>query len=293
MKGYLTDIALTIVTIALFSVLFSAFPCLGATCTKGTYNLNVSGNANGPIQIARDSCDGSPVRMWFEGYSVAGDGGGTYSGVEAILPGRLPPLEYFPPHVGDTWQRQDSEILPDKTVYPTTLIGTVTSVGETVSVISGTFTNCAKVEETVLYPKGVPAGYGLWTAKSERWFAPGVGPVKLSDYGPRWTLVYGGTYFLFRHHRRRGRLLPTGIELHVDIRDERREVSHVERKQCPVRGRIWSGPPAKGDYIPSGSNYTVIWGTPPEVTRIGLKYSLDNGATWKSLSNNDTGSNYI
>jgi len=50
--------------------------------------------------------------------------------------------------------------------------------------------------------------------------------------------------------------------------------------------------PTKGDFIPAGSKYTVIWGAPSEVTRVKLKYSLDNGITWILLGDNETGPNY-
>lgn len=292
MKICLSKTALSIVTAFFLLGFFNVSISFGANCTEDHYHLNVSGNANGFIDFARISCDTNPVRLWFTGYSVPGDGGGLYSGVEAILPGLLPPLKSFPPRVGDTWEAQDSEITPEG-VYPTTQVGTVTSVSETVSVGAGPFTNCAKVEETIFYPKGIPAGYEHWPVKSERWFAPGVGPVKLLMTNANGVSYPGELISYANITADPGDYFPLGLNYTwtFEMSDGRAATWAVDdfQSQAAEYG-LFS--PSKGDSIHAGSRYTVIWGVPPEVTRVKLKYSLDNGITWKSLSDNETGPNY-
>ncbi len=292
MKVYLKKITPTIVTTVFLLGFFNVSVPFGANCSKDQYSLNVSGNANGFIEFARISCDGNPVRLYFTNYGVGGDGGGLYSGVEAILPGRLPPIKSFPPQVGDVWEAQDGEILPDGVVYPTTLVGTVTSLSETVSVSAGTFTNCAKVVETIFYPKGIPAGVGYWPIKTERWFAPGVGPVKLLI-----TNINGVSYpgELISHANITagpGDYFPLGLNYTwtFQMSDGRTATWTVDDAQSQAEYGLVS--PSKGDFIHAGSKYTVVWGVPSEVTRVKLKYSLDNGITWKLLSDNETGPNY-
>ena len=288
MKVYLNKIILTIVTIFFLLGVFNVFASFGADCTKNHYSLNVSGNANGFIEFARISCDGNPVRLWFTGYGVGGDGGGEYSGVEAILPGRLPPLEHFPPQVGDTWEAKDGEILPGGVVYPTTLVGTVTSLSETVSVAADTFTNCAKVEETIFYPKGIPDGY-WWAIKSERWFAPGVGPVKLLITNVNGDSYSGELISYANITADPGDYFPLGLNYTwtFEMSDGRTATWTVDNFQSEAEYGLVS--PSKGDFIRAGSRYSVIWGVPPEITRVKLKYSLDDGITWKLLSDNGTG----
>ncbi len=287
MKICLNKVTLAIVNMILFLGFFNVFVSFGANCTKDYYHLNVSGNANGFIEFARISCDGHPARLWFTGYSVPGQGG-----YEAILPGRLPPLKYFPPQVGDTWEAQDSEILLDGTVYPTILEGTVTSLSETVSVAAGTFTNCAKVEETILYPKGIPAGYGYWPIKTERWFAPGVGPVKLLITSLNGVPYPGELISYADITADPGDYFPLGLNYTWTFKmsDGSSATWTVDDYQSQAEYGLVS--PSKGDFIPAGSGYSVIWGVPPEVTYVKLKYSLDNGVTWKLLSDNESGPNY-
>ena len=50
--------------------------------------------------------------------------------------------------------------------------------------------------------------------------------------------------------------------------------------------------PNGGESIPGGLPYDIRWSAPPEAVRFALKYSGDNGQTWKSLGKNFTGSSY-
>jgi hypothetical protein len=46
------------------------------------------------------------------------------------------------------------------------------------------------------------------------------------------------------------------------------------------------------EVIPSGSTYAIRWNTPPEAVKFTLKYSLNNGSTWKLIASNRTGTSY-
>jgi hypothetical protein len=50
--------------------------------------------------------------------------------------------------------------------------------------------------------------------------------------------------------------------------------------------------PTGGEVIPSGSTYTITWGTPPEAVKFTLRYSINNGSTWKLIAKNITGTSY-
>jgi hypothetical protein len=47
--------------------------------------------------------------------------------------------------------------------------------------------------------------------------------------------------------------------------------------------------PNGGDAIPSGSSYKVQWGAPSVATTFNVRYSLDNGATWKAIDSGVAG----
>jgi hypothetical protein len=49
--------------------------------------------------------------------------------------------------------------------------------------------------------------------------------------------------------------------------------------------------PDGGDAIPSGSSYKIKWGAPPEATTFNVRYSVDNGVTWKTIASGVSGSN--
>jgi len=288
MKSCLDKVTLMIVNIVLFLVCFNVFVSFGAECTEDYYQLNVSGNSSGFIEFNRITCDGNSQRLSYAGFSVPGDGGGLYSGVEAILAWATlsPPLKYFPPRVGDKWQDQGSS-----GAYPVNSIATVTSVSETVTVSAGTFTNCAKVEETLLYPKGYEAGQPH-PIKIERWFAPGVGPVKLLITHENGVSYSGGLISHANITADPRDYFPLGMNdtWTFGMSDDRIATWTVDDSDSQAEYGFVS--PRKKDFIPAGSKYTVIWGAPPEITHVKLRYSLDNGLTWKVLSNGETGPNY-
>jgi hypothetical protein len=43
--------------------------------------------------------------------------------------------------------------------------------------------------------------------------------------------------------------------------------------------------PNGGDAIPSGSSFKIQWGAPLAATTFNVRYSMDNGSTWKTLPN--------
>ena len=50
--------------------------------------------------------------------------------------------------------------------------------------------------------------------------------------------------------------------------------------------------PNGGEVIPSGSTYTVQWYTPSDPVSFKLKYSMDNGNTWKTIGSGITDTSY-
>ena len=50
--------------------------------------------------------------------------------------------------------------------------------------------------------------------------------------------------------------------------------------------------PNGGELIPSGSTYPISWGASPEAVKFTLRYSINNGATWKVIASNVTGTSY-
>ena len=50
--------------------------------------------------------------------------------------------------------------------------------------------------------------------------------------------------------------------------------------------------PNGGEVIQSGSSYTIQWGAPPDAVSFNLKYSMDNGGTWKLIDNGITDMSY-
>ena len=50
--------------------------------------------------------------------------------------------------------------------------------------------------------------------------------------------------------------------------------------------------PAKGEVIQAGSTYTIRWGAPANAVTFRLRYSLNNGTTWKTIASNVKGSTY-
>ncbi|MBW1923038.1 MAG: tetratricopeptide repeat protein [Deltaproteobacteria bacterium] len=147
----------------------------GSSNCNATYKIEVVGNANGSITFGKQLCEDGNGELWYEGFSVAGDGGGAYSGVDVILPfaTHSPPLRFFPPEPGDEWSSSG-----ESAGYTVNSIARVVSRSETVNVPAGSFENCVKVVENLSYPGGYTSGQP-YPVKYERWFAPGVGPVKL------------------------------------------------------------------------------------------------------------------
>jgi uncharacterized repeat protein (TIGR02543 family) len=50
--------------------------------------------------------------------------------------------------------------------------------------------------------------------------------------------------------------------------------------------------PNGGEVVPSSSIYTIQWGAPTGTVRFKLSYSLDNGMTWRLITNYATGSSF-
>jgi hypothetical protein len=50
--------------------------------------------------------------------------------------------------------------------------------------------------------------------------------------------------------------------------------------------------PKAGDVIPAGSTTTIWWGAPARAKKFRLRYSLNNGATWKTIASNVIGNTY-
>jgi lipoprotein signal peptidase len=50
--------------------------------------------------------------------------------------------------------------------------------------------------------------------------------------------------------------------------------------------------PQGGEEIPSGSTFLLEWQSPPNAVRFNLRYSLDNGETWRAIINNLTVTDY-
>jgi hypothetical protein len=296
MKVHSRTVILTVINILLFLGFLNVSVSSGANCIKESSYLTVSGNANGFVEFKKISCDGSPVRLSYKGFSAAGDGGGLYSGVEAILPfgTNSSPLKYFPPRLGDTWESKGASIVSPQHVYPIHSLATVTSVNETVFVTAGTFTNCAKVEETLSYLKGYNPGQAH-PIKFERWFAPGIGPVKIliTDYT---GLSYAGELLSYSNITSDpGDYFPLGLNSTWTFSISENGGRTATWTLTDVQNKVEYGlvSPAEEDIVPAGSKYTIMWGAPPEVTRVRLKYSLDDGMTWTLLTDNETGPYYV
>jgi hypothetical protein len=50
--------------------------------------------------------------------------------------------------------------------------------------------------------------------------------------------------------------------------------------------------PNGGEAVPSGSSYYILWQAPSNAVKFDLKYSTNNGTTWKPIANKVTGSSY-
>jgi hypothetical protein len=50
--------------------------------------------------------------------------------------------------------------------------------------------------------------------------------------------------------------------------------------------------PNGGEIVPSGSNYTILWGAPKEAVKFKLMYSANNGKKWKTLAADLQGLSY-
>jgi Tol biopolymer transport system component len=50
--------------------------------------------------------------------------------------------------------------------------------------------------------------------------------------------------------------------------------------------------PNGGEVIPSGSTYSIQWSAPSQAVKFDLKYSMNNGTTWKSIATKITGTSY-
>ena len=50
--------------------------------------------------------------------------------------------------------------------------------------------------------------------------------------------------------------------------------------------------PNGGEIIPSGSTYAIQWGAPSDAVKFDLKYSINNGSTWRTIASKVTGTSY-
>ncbi len=50
--------------------------------------------------------------------------------------------------------------------------------------------------------------------------------------------------------------------------------------------------PSGDEAIPSGSTYSIQWGAPSNAVKFDLKYSINNGSTWKTIASEVTGTSY-
>ena len=57
----------------------------------------------------------------------------------------------------------------------------------------------------------------------------------------------------------------------------------------PRYSRVTLLTPNGGEFVPSGSNFFIEWGAPTEAVSFNLKYSTDNGGTWKTIANDVPG----
>jgi len=60
-----------------------------------------------------------------------------------------------------------------------------------------------------------------------------------------------------------------------------------------ISPRILVVKPNGGEVMHSGSNYTIKWSSIPAAVKFNLKYSIDNGTTWKILKNGVMGTSYV
>jgi hypothetical protein len=145
------------------------------------YYLGVTGNASGFVGFEK-----SFDELEYFGFSVPGDGGGSLSGVEAIVPfgGHQSPLKYLQPEVGQTWTDTG-----DSNGYRIDSVSTVLSVSAAVTVSAGSFSNCAHVRESLTWPDGHDPDQPTYWVQFDRWLCPGIGPARLIV-----TDNWGGTY---------------------------------------------------------------------------------------------------
>ncbi len=139
-----------------------------------SYYLSVTGNSSGTIGFQKSNDELSFFSVDLYGDGGFGRFGNGESGVEAILPfgTHSPPIKHLKPMVGQTWSDTG-----DSNGYQINSVAEVQSVNVTIKVAAGTFTGCVHVSETLSWPFGYnrlkyPVGY-------DRWFCPGIGPVKL------------------------------------------------------------------------------------------------------------------
>jgi hypothetical protein len=145
--------------------------------TKGradaTYVVIMAGDAAGTVSFVSNGSE-----IWFSDVVSSTPifyGPGTDPLAAPFFPDDVPPLAYHVPQVGQTWSHS----------YPGTALWNVTEVVESVTddvvVPAGTFHGCVKVVETFMYgPHQAPVSY---VKTRERWFAGGVGPVKVRTVG--------------------------------------------------------------------------------------------------------------
>jgi hypothetical protein len=60
----------------------------------------------------------------------------------------------------------------------------------------------------------------------------------------------------------------------------------------PAPGQLAIIQPNSGEVIPSGSTYVIKWAAPSNAVRFDLKYSMNNGTTWKPIASKVTGTSF-
>ena len=134
-----------------------------------TYHITYTAGCQGYVLIAR-----SYNKLWYEGFDLTGN---NLFGTHMIIPfaTHSSPLAYMQPQVGQTWTSTGFE--NEIPVQSSTI---VVSISESVDVPAGSFNNCVKTVETLT----IQTSYPNFPNKCERWFAPGIGPIKLVSTYP-------------------------------------------------------------------------------------------------------------
>jgi len=78
----------------------------------------------------------------------------------------------------------------------------------------------------------------------------------------------------------------------VDGDDDGTETVDIGADEYVLYSAIILTAPNGGEAIPSGSTYSIRWGAPPDAVSFKLKYSLDNGKSWKLIDSEIADTSY-